>query len=168
MSVGTPITYFILQGIISGKSIHQTAALRAAGVKFVIVSGARNSTVLQRLPFLPAADAYISENGRVLLLMLVLDRAPWNRHCCLGCRRPYLLPRLRAAHWCEKSWSSTLSHLHPGTLYCMQLSRLCMSEDGTRTRAATTSECNPSQKAPAPARISARCCSSGPSVMTLT
>jgi hypothetical protein len=27
------------------------------------VSGARTSTVLQRLPFLPAADAIIAENG---------------------------------------------------------------------------------------------------------
>ena len=27
------------------------------------MTGARTSTLLQRLPFLPAADAYVSENG---------------------------------------------------------------------------------------------------------
>lgn len=29
----------------------------------MIVSGARTSTVLQRLPYLPAADAIVAENG---------------------------------------------------------------------------------------------------------
>ena len=29
----------------------------------VLVTGARTATLLQRLPFLPAADAYVSENG---------------------------------------------------------------------------------------------------------
>ena len=32
-------------------------------MKLVLVSGARAQTLLQRLPFLPAADAYVCENG---------------------------------------------------------------------------------------------------------
>lgn len=51
------------QGIISRESLRLAAALRASGARFAIVSGARTTTVLQRLPFLPAADAVVSENG---------------------------------------------------------------------------------------------------------
>lgn len=52
------------QGIISQASLEKAAALRRVhGAAFVLVSGARTSTVLQRLPFLPAADAIIAENG---------------------------------------------------------------------------------------------------------
>ena len=29
----------------------------------VLITGARTSTLLARLPFLPAADAYVAENG---------------------------------------------------------------------------------------------------------
>lgn len=29
----------------------------------VLLTGARTATLLQRLPFLPAADAYVAENG---------------------------------------------------------------------------------------------------------
>ena len=29
----------------------------------VLLTGARTSTLLQRLPYLPAADAYVAENG---------------------------------------------------------------------------------------------------------
>jgi hydroxymethylpyrimidine pyrophosphatase-like HAD family hydrolase len=52
-----------LQGFISTASLQKAAALRQQGAAFVIVSGARTSTVLQRLPYLPAADAIIAENG---------------------------------------------------------------------------------------------------------
>eukprot|EP00775_Hariotina_reticulata_P006674 gene6674-6898_t len=51
------------EGIISVASIQKAAALRKMGAAFVIVSGARTATVLQRLPYLPAADAVIAENG---------------------------------------------------------------------------------------------------------
>lgn len=51
------------QGIISHASLEKAAAVRRQGAAFVIVSGARTSTVLTRLPYLPAADAIISENG---------------------------------------------------------------------------------------------------------
>ncbi|KAF8055736.1 hypothetical protein HT031_006640 [Scenedesmus sp. PABB004] len=50
-------------GVISRLTLEKAAALRAAGGAFVLVSGARTSTVLQRLPFLPAADAVVAENG---------------------------------------------------------------------------------------------------------
>jgi hypothetical protein len=35
----------------------------ATSVKFAVVSGMRTTTLLQRLPYLPLADAYCSENG---------------------------------------------------------------------------------------------------------
>ncbi|WIA36362.1 hypothetical protein OEZ86_007679 [Tetradesmus obliquus] len=50
-------------GIISQASLAKAAQLRKAGAALVIISGARTSTVLQRLPYLPAADAIIAENG---------------------------------------------------------------------------------------------------------
>ncbi|KAF6266171.1 hypothetical protein COO60DRAFT_1475933, partial [Scenedesmus sp. NREL 46B-D3] len=50
-------------GIISQASLAKAAELRRAGTAVVIISGARTSTVLQRLPYLPAADAIIAENG---------------------------------------------------------------------------------------------------------
>jgi hydroxymethylpyrimidine pyrophosphatase-like HAD family hydrolase len=39
------------------------AGLRAAGLRFVIITGARLSTLLMRLPYLPAADAFVCESG---------------------------------------------------------------------------------------------------------
>ena len=39
------------------------AALRALGARLVVVTGARAATLLGRLPYLPAADAYICEGG---------------------------------------------------------------------------------------------------------
>lgn len=37
--------------------------LRARGARIVLITGARTSTLLQRAPHLPPADAYVSENG---------------------------------------------------------------------------------------------------------
>eukprot|EP00197_Chlamydomonas_leiostraca_P012292 CAMPEP_0202869656 /NCGR_PEP_ID=MMETSP1391-20130828/12575_1 /ASSEMBLY_ACC=CAM_ASM_000867 /TAXON_ID=1034604 /ORGANISM="Chlamydomonas leiostraca, Strain SAG 11-49" /LENGTH=268 /DNA_ID=CAMNT_0049549997 /DNA_START=62 /DNA_END=868 /DNA_ORIENTATION=- len=51
------------QGAISAQTIHQVAALRSKGVMFVVITGARLSTLLMRLPYLPAADAFVCENG---------------------------------------------------------------------------------------------------------
>ena len=37
--------------------------MRTGGVKLVLITGARLATLLMRMAFLPAADAYICENG---------------------------------------------------------------------------------------------------------
>ena len=37
--------------------------MRRGGVKLVLITGARLSTMLTRMAFLPAADAYVCENG---------------------------------------------------------------------------------------------------------
>ena len=43
--------------------------MRSEGRRFVIITGARTLTTLQRLPYLPAADAVVTENGgRIFLL----------------------------------------------------------------------------------------------------
>eukprot|EP00531_Pseudo-nitzschia_arenysensis_P004155 CAMPEP_0116132338 /NCGR_PEP_ID=MMETSP0329-20121206/9491_1 /TAXON_ID=697910 /ORGANISM="Pseudo-nitzschia arenysensis, Strain B593" /LENGTH=477 /DNA_ID=CAMNT_0003626839 /DNA_START=52 /DNA_END=1482 /DNA_ORIENTATION=+ len=53
-----------LVGIISAKTLSLVDEIRNQNnVKFVLVSGMRTSTLLQRLPYLPRADAYCSENG---------------------------------------------------------------------------------------------------------
>eukprot|EP00930_Biecheleria_cincta_P071922 TRINITY_DN59371_c0_g1_i1.p1 TRINITY_DN59371_c0_g1~~TRINITY_DN59371_c0_g1_i1.p1 ORF type:complete len:338 (+),score=57.83 TRINITY_DN59371_c0_g1_i1:69-1082(+) len=52
-----------LQGFISERTLRLVAELRRAGHLVVLISGARSSTFMQRLPFLPAADAYAMENG---------------------------------------------------------------------------------------------------------
>ena len=39
------------------------AGLRAQGIKFVVITGARLSTLLMRLPYLPACDAFVCESG---------------------------------------------------------------------------------------------------------
>eukprot|EP00933_Yihiella_yeosuensis_P007286 TRINITY_DN112245_c0_g1_i1.p1 TRINITY_DN112245_c0_g1~~TRINITY_DN112245_c0_g1_i1.p1 ORF type:complete len:344 (-),score=63.96 TRINITY_DN112245_c0_g1_i1:78-1109(-) len=52
-----------VQGYISEETLKLVAQLRRAGHIFVLISGARSSTCMERLPFLPAADAYVMENG---------------------------------------------------------------------------------------------------------
>jgi hydroxymethylpyrimidine pyrophosphatase-like HAD family hydrolase len=62
-----------LSGIISAQTLCSIRTIRNGncggiggsnkGVKFVLISGMRTSTFLQRLPFLPKADAYATENG---------------------------------------------------------------------------------------------------------
>ena len=37
--------------------------MRRGGVKLVLITGARLSTMLTRMAFLPSADAYVCENG---------------------------------------------------------------------------------------------------------
>lgn len=51
------------RGAISARSLRLYAAVRALGVPLVIISGCRAATLLQRLPCLPAADAYVCESG---------------------------------------------------------------------------------------------------------
>lgn len=55
------------QGVISAKTLHQVAELRRKGVLFVVITGARLSTLLMRMPYLPSADAYVCENGGRIL-----------------------------------------------------------------------------------------------------
>ena len=53
-----------LRGVISAATLAGLAALRALpGVRLVIVSGARSSTLDRRLPYLPACDAIAVEGG---------------------------------------------------------------------------------------------------------
>lgn len=53
----------IPQGIISRGTLERMARLRANGTRVVLITGARTSTLIQRAPHLPQADAYVSENG---------------------------------------------------------------------------------------------------------
>lgn len=59
------LLYHILavQGVISIKTLTELARMRKGGIKLVLITGARVSTLLQRMAYLPAADAYICENG---------------------------------------------------------------------------------------------------------
>jgi hypothetical protein len=50
-------------GIISLQTLLKCQEIRKKGVKFVLVSGMRSSTLLKRLPYLPKADAYCCEAG---------------------------------------------------------------------------------------------------------
>ena len=50
-------------GLFSERSAELIAALRAAGVIFVYVTGARKSTMIQRLPLLAPADFAVAETG---------------------------------------------------------------------------------------------------------
>jgi len=52
-----------MQGVISLRTLELFAEVRRMGFRVVVISGARTSTVLQRLPFLPFADAVVTENG---------------------------------------------------------------------------------------------------------
>lgn len=48
---------------ISIETLKLAAQVRASGARLVLVSGTRYSTLVNRLPFLPRADAYVIENG---------------------------------------------------------------------------------------------------------
>ncbi len=51
------------RGVISSKTLQLCQKLRHRGMPFVLVSGMRSTTLFQRLPYLPRADAYVSESG---------------------------------------------------------------------------------------------------------
>lgn len=51
------------RGVISVKTLTEIDRMRKGGVKIVLITGARLSTLLMRMAFLPAADAYVCENG---------------------------------------------------------------------------------------------------------
>ncbi|CAN0534289.1 unnamed protein product, partial [Ectocarpus sp. 8 AP-2014] len=48
---------------ISIETLKLAAQVRESGARLVLVSGTRYSTFVNRLPFLPRADAYVIENG---------------------------------------------------------------------------------------------------------
>jgi hypothetical protein len=50
-------------GVMSGRTLELCRDIRRKGVKFILVSGMRASTLLKRLPYLPKADAYCCEAG---------------------------------------------------------------------------------------------------------
>jgi hydroxymethylpyrimidine pyrophosphatase-like HAD family hydrolase len=52
-----------MKGIISAKTLATCRDLRQKGLKLVLISGMRTSTLLGRLPYLPRADAYCTEAG---------------------------------------------------------------------------------------------------------
>ena len=56
------------QAFISEKTLQLVADIRRSGHLFVLISGARSSTFMERLPYLPAADAYVMENGGRIFL----------------------------------------------------------------------------------------------------
>lgn len=64
-----------VQGYISERTLELVAELRRAGHRFVLISGARSTTVFERLPFLPAADAYVAENGGRVFMPVPASRA---------------------------------------------------------------------------------------------
>ena len=67
--------------MISVQTLTALAKLREAGIRLVLITGARMSTLLQRLPFLPAADAFVCENGEM------------HASCAdTLCNRGYLMP----------------------------------------------------------------------------
>lgn len=52
-----------MQGVISSETLRQCQALRRRGVKLVLISGMRSTTMWKRLAYLPRADAYCCEAG---------------------------------------------------------------------------------------------------------
>ena len=84
---------FGMQGVISIKTLTELARMRKAGIKLVLITGARVSTLLQRMAYLPAADAYICENGgRIFypdntlpLALPIAEDVQWrNKHNATG------------------------------------------------------------------------------------
>lgn len=55
-------------GMVSLKTVELVDALRAEGVLFVVVTAARKSTLMERLPLLPICDAAVCETGSRIYL----------------------------------------------------------------------------------------------------
>lgn len=75
----------------------------------VLITGARTSTLLTRLPFLPAADAYVAENGGRIFYpdttlptaMPLAEDTKWRKtHNATGAR----LDRLKRWHGASLHW----------------------------------------------------------------
>lgn len=65
-------------GVVSDRSVELVSQLRKQGIMFVIVTGARKSTVLERLQFLPDADVVVGESGSRIYIHGELDEA-WEQ-----------------------------------------------------------------------------------------
>mmetsp|Transcript_33085 Transcript_33085/g.104025 ORF Transcript_33085/g.104025 Transcript_33085/m.104025 type:complete len:333 (+) Transcript_33085:68-1066(+) len=55
-------------GVVSERTVELVRQLRAEGVLFAVVTAARKSTLLARLPLLPACDVAVGETGSRILL----------------------------------------------------------------------------------------------------
>ena len=62
-------------GLVSERTVELIDELRSLGVLFVVVTAARKSTLLERLPLLPAVDAAVGETGLRIYVDGVLDSA---------------------------------------------------------------------------------------------
>jgi len=53
------------RGVISRKTLYLCQKLRSVnnGTPLILVSGMRTTTLFQRMPYLPTADAYVCESG---------------------------------------------------------------------------------------------------------
>ena len=56
------------RGVISCETLRLYGDIRKSGAVLVLISGCRSSTLLQRLPYLPKADAYVCESGGQIYL----------------------------------------------------------------------------------------------------
>lgn len=63
-------------GLVSERSVELVAELRREGVLFVVVTAARKSTLLERLPLLPELDVAVAETGSRVYVQGELD-AEW-------------------------------------------------------------------------------------------
>jgi len=63
-------------GVVSDETVRLVDELRKEGVKFVVVSGARTTTILKRIPLLPRVDACISETGSRVMYAPPNDPGP--------------------------------------------------------------------------------------------
>ena len=85
-----------MQGIISSKTLVQCQQLRQrCQRKLVLMSGMRTSTLWNRMPFLPRADAYCSEAGRIFYPVSDLEgyHGPiFVPHSYTGCHETELRP----------------------------------------------------------------------------
>eukprot|EP00292_Cryptomonas_paramecium_P014477 CAMPEP_0113707918 /NCGR_PEP_ID=MMETSP0038_2-20120614/28682_1 /TAXON_ID=2898 /ORGANISM="Cryptomonas paramecium" /LENGTH=139 /DNA_ID=CAMNT_0000633545 /DNA_START=190 /DNA_END=606 /DNA_ORIENTATION=- /assembly_acc=CAM_ASM_000170 len=50
-------------GVVSFKSMELISQIRGLGVRFAIITGARTTTLFERVPLLPVVDAYVCETG---------------------------------------------------------------------------------------------------------
>jgi len=67
-----------LQGVISSQTLQLCQKLRTVkNVKLVLITGARTCTLLNRLPYLPKADVYVSEGGGRIFYPTNVD------NCCV-------------------------------------------------------------------------------------
>ena len=71
-------------GMVSERTVELVDALRNEGVLFVVVTAARKSTLLERLPLLPACDAAVCETGARMYVDGELDTQWASRftHIC--------------------------------------------------------------------------------------